>query len=394
MKQFMTIFLLAVLSLTASANYDEEVGLRYFSNENYKMALPMLQRAAKGGSLPALHALGQMYEHGWGVSANKTIMMNMYTKAEQGGYVPSMEWFAGYYWKEGNIDKAVEFWTKGAKSGGLKSLLAMGLCRELGIGCAKNLDVALGYYIRLADASPKFKENLASIYYLKGDYKNAYKIYWELYTSGGGLSWIGAKELVAILSSESSWEYTNPLASASVLDEVRKRNLIDAAEVWIKTIIMDEETVSRLHSFTNVVIDASKELSAFPEVEKFVEAYMADPDMLAALKKGSLVMGSSKPEPESSPLFPGGGQAMYKWLAENLHYPVTAAERKIQGRVVVGFEIDNSGNVQNVTILRGLDRDLDNEALSLIRSMPRWIPGKYKGQSVTTKHNIPINFRL
>ena len=91
MKRILSILLcLTCLSFAFAQNYDETVGVRYFNEEQYSQALPFLQRAAKAGSLKALDCLGQMYGNGWGVEKNKTIMRNMYNRAIQANYAPSM----------------------------------------------------------------------------------------------------------------------------------------------------------------------------------------------------------------------------------------------------------------------------------------------------------------
>lgn len=91
MKRILSILLcLTCLSFAFAQNYDETVGVRYFNDKQYSQALPFLQRAAKAGSLKALDCLGQMYGNGWGVEKNETIMRNMYNRAIQANYAPSM----------------------------------------------------------------------------------------------------------------------------------------------------------------------------------------------------------------------------------------------------------------------------------------------------------------
>lgn len=106
LRRIVAFMLLSISLIPANAyNYDEEAGLRNFRDKSYVAALPMLQRAAKAGSLPALDALGQMYEHGWGVKADRTIMMNMYNKAALHNYPPTLFHLATYYYDNGQTDK-------------------------------------------------------------------------------------------------------------------------------------------------------------------------------------------------------------------------------------------------------------------------------------------------
>lgn len=98
---------------------------------------------------------------------------------------------------------------------------------------------------------------------------------------------------------------------------------------------------------------------------------------------------------EQMPEFPGGQQAMVKFISENLQYPVVAQENAIQGRVICQCVINRDGSIVDVVVVRSAgDLCLDNEAIRVIKSMPKWKPGKQKGKPVRVKYTIPINFRL
>ena len=97
---------------------------------------------------------------------------------------------------------------------------------------------------------------------------------------------------------------------------------------------------------------------------------------------------------EQMPEFPGGEEALKIYIADNLKYPVIAIENGIYGQVYVQFVIDNEGNVTHVNINRGVDPSLDNEAMRIVNSMPKWIPGKQNGKIVNVIYNLPINFKL
>lgn len=92
--------------------------------------------------------------------------------------------------------------------------------------------------------------------------------------------------------------------------------------------------------------------------------------------------------------FPGGQAGMMRWIQENLRYPETAKENGISGRVVVKLVIEKDGTVSNPTIVKGVDRDLDREALRLVRSMPAWTPGKMNGRLVRSYFMLPVRFSL
>ncbi len=97
---------------------------------------------------------------------------------------------------------------------------------------------------------------------------------------------------------------------------------------------------------------------------------------------------------ESPPSFPGGDQAMYKFISENLNYPTIAEENGISGRVICQFVVGKDGSIQDVKVVRGQDRSLDAEAIRVIKSMPKWIPGKQAGKTVKVKYTLPIMFQL
>lgn len=98
---------------------------------------------------------------------------------------------------------------------------------------------------------------------------------------------------------------------------------------------------------------------------------------------------------ESMPEFPGGENALRSYLEKNLRYPVIAQENGIQGRVYCQLIVNKDGSISNVKVVRsGGDLSLDKEAIRLIRSMPNWIPGRQRGETVRVKYTMPINFRL
>ncbi len=97
---------------------------------------------------------------------------------------------------------------------------------------------------------------------------------------------------------------------------------------------------------------------------------------------------------EEMPGFPGGDLALRKYLANAVKYPVIAQENDIHGKVYVSFVIDETGNITNVHLLRGVDTSLDNEALRVVQTMPNWKPGKQGGKPVKVRYSLPIQFEL
>jgi protein TonB len=97
---------------------------------------------------------------------------------------------------------------------------------------------------------------------------------------------------------------------------------------------------------------------------------------------------------EAMPSFPGGDAARIKYLNANIKYPTIARESGIQGRVFVTFVVEKDGRVTDVKVLRGIGGGCDEEAVRVIKNMPKWVPGKQRGKSVRVQFNMPILFKL
>ena len=117
--------------------------------------------------------------------------------------------------------------------------------------------------------------------------------------------------------------------------------------------------------------------------------------------KETVAQPEPKPEPEKvfevveqMPSFPGGDQALMDFLSNNVKYPVVAQENGVQGRVVISFVVEKDGSITDVRVVRSVDPSLDKEAARVVKSMPRWIPGKQNGAAVRVKYNVPVSFRL
>ena len=92
--------------------------------------------------------------------------------------------------------------------------------------------------------------------------------------------------------------------------------------------------------------------------------------------------------------FPGGLEALSKYLSENIKYPQLAKENNIEGRVFVSFVVEKDGRVGNIKILRDIGGGCGAEAVRVVKSMPRWKPGKQRGKPVRSQFNLPVNFSL
>ena len=97
---------------------------------------------------------------------------------------------------------------------------------------------------------------------------------------------------------------------------------------------------------------------------------------------------------EEMPSFPGGNAALMSYLNSNTKYPVVAQENGVQGRVIISFVVERDGSISDVKVARSVDPSLDREAQRVVKSMPRWSPGKQNGSTVRVKYTVPVVFRL
>jgi protein TonB len=97
---------------------------------------------------------------------------------------------------------------------------------------------------------------------------------------------------------------------------------------------------------------------------------------------------------EEMPMFPGGDAAIQKYIGDNVVYPEIAKENNIQGRVIVKFCVTPKGGVDQVSVLKGVDPELDAEVVRVVKTLPKFKPGKQGGKPVPVWYTIPINFQL
>ena len=97
---------------------------------------------------------------------------------------------------------------------------------------------------------------------------------------------------------------------------------------------------------------------------------------------------------EQMPSFPGGDAELMKFLSTHIKYPVVAEENGIQGRVIATFVVERDGSISDVKVIKSVDPSLDKEAIRVLKSMPKWIPGKQNGSAVRVKYTVPVTFKL
>lgn len=138
----------------------------------------------------------------------------------------------------------------------------------------------------------------------------------------------------------------------------------------------------RVENDLNIDVDFDENMA----VEEYVFKMEEQPDEIEEQKIFLVV--------ESMPEFPGGEAAMYKFIADIIEYPRLAKETGISGRVFVTFVVEKDGRVTDVQILRGIGGGCDEEAIRVIKAMPKWTPGKQRGKPVRVQFRMPIKFTL
>ena len=113
---------------------------------------------------------------------------------------------------------------------------------------------------------------------------------------------------------------------------------------------------------------------------------IADDDSVA--QKGVFV------EWETYPEYPGGNEAMLEYIKSNRQFPQEAMDRGVAGRVIVQFTVDSTGHVCKECVVKSIDPQLDGEAIRLIRNMPRWKPGAFRGRPWNVRYTLPVSFVL
>ncbi len=195
-------------------------------------------------------------------------------------------------------------------------------------------------------------------------------------------------------------------------EEIEEPEVIDLPEPEQqieKQDVANEQQVTKIDIVEDSQFDDKKEVKDMSEVQEN-EAQLGAKDVTEGTNdlnkeqvKEKVIVEEIKPEPkveqifsavEQKPSFPGGEAALMKWLSSNIQYPVMAQEEGAQGRVVVQFVVEKDGRIGQVKVARGRHPELDKEAVRLVKSLPKFIPGKNNGQAVRCWFTLPINFKL
>ena len=141
----------------------------------------------------------------------------------------------------------------------------------------------------------------------------------------------------------------------------------------------------------DVEIENEVEINAEATEETVVEDYVAPP---VVVEEEEVAEEEIFQIVEEMPSYPGGAEALYEYLNDNIRYPIVALESGISGRVYVQFVVEKDGSVSDVKVLRGIGGGCDEEAIRVVEKMPKWNPGKQRGRAVRVLYMVPINFTL
>ena len=169
--------------------------------------------------------------------------------------------------------------------------------------------------------------------------------------------------------------------------QVTQIAIVDADKVINE--VMDMEEQKEDNTARGVVNqEGADDVDKFTAVQEQVIVQEPEPEVVKPKEEEIFVAVEQMAE------FPGGQAALMKWLSNNIRYPEAAAQNDIQGRVVVKFVVEKDGSIGNAEIIRGVDKDLDREALRVVKKMPKWQPGKNNGVTVRSYFTLPVTFKL
>lgn len=188
---------------------------------------------------------------------------------------------------------------------------------------------------------------------------------------------------------EQKFEQEIPEVPEEVLATVQVTQIAIVDADKVKNEVMDMETQKEDNTARGVVTqEGSDDADKFKAVTE--QVVVKEPDPVKEEKKEEEIFIAVEQPAE----FPGGQTALMKWLSQNIRYPEAAQQNDIQGRVIVKFVVEKDGSIGQASIVKGVDKDLDREALRVVKKMPKWQPGKNNGVAVRSYFNLPVTFKL
>ena len=367
---------------TAQEMYETGFDFHYGKNGQPKddeKAVEWFRKAADQGHAEAQAQLGYMYLYGYGVDRKYYEAIKWYRKAAEQENV-SAQVQLGYMYLNGygvvkDYAEALKWYGKAANQGHPSGMNGLGFMYQNGYGVNKDYAEAIKWYRMAAEkGNVSAKSNIATMYFngfgVDQDYAEAFKWYREAAEQGEA----NGQYSLAFM-------YENGYGVSKSRSEAKKWYEKAAAQG-------DEDAKNRLEKI-------EQEPDILVEVEE-VEDLVAKDTEPSKSDSASAMDGNEKEGQvfevvDQVPEFSGN---VFSWLSRNIHYPPMAQENNVQGRVVVSFIVEADGSVSDVQVVKGVAPSLDNEALRVVKSMPKWEPGLQDGKPVRVRKNLPVTFKL
>ena len=171
--------------------------------------------------------------------------------------------------------------------------------------------------------------------------------------------------------------------------QVTQIAIVEADKVKNEVMSMDEQKEDNTARGV-VTQEGSDDADKFKAVQEQVVVKEPEPEVVKEKPKEEEIFVAVEQQAE----FPGGQAALMKFLSNNIRYPESAQQNEIQGRVIVKFVVEKDGSIGAVNIAKGVDKDLDREAIRVVKKMPKWQPGKNNGVAVRSYFTLPVTFKL
>ncbi|MCM1290445.1 MAG: energy transducer TonB [Prevotella sp.] len=191
---------------------------------------------------------------------------------------------------------------------------------------------------------------------------------------------------------EQKFEQPEVEVKEEVLETVRETQIAIVEQVKEENKVRDTDTKQEDNTARGMVTqEGSDDADKFKAVKEAVVVKEPEPAP-EPVKKAEPEQIFTAVEQQAQ--YPGGQGALMKYLSSNIRYPESAQQNDIQGRVIVKFVVEKDGSIGQAQVVKGVDRALDQEALRVVKKMPRWQPGKNNGVAVRSWFTLPVTFKL
>jgi len=156
------------------------------------------------------------------------------------------------------------------------------------------------------------------------------------------------------------------------------------------TVVLLDNKLTDIQSLTNKSRTILKKVKLSRDISNYELVLTTTPVQITTSEKDDKIYDVV----EVNAGFPGGDEACFRWIKDHIKYPKECIEKEIQGRVQISFVVEKDGSITDAKVLRPIHPLLSEEALRVVKAMPKWAPAKVKGQTVRSRFNLPVSFRL